>query len=137
MDNTFDITADISRQYLRDGRKVLKIFDSGLEQTYPIVAFLQAAGAAVYTYTQSGHLIAGTTHAHDIVTRPVVKPDVITFTVIKGDSHYLCTDFNGALRFTDYGNHSHPDRLIYRETFNPNTLEKTSRLIHKNGKDIE
>ena len=68
----FDIKAPLARQQTRDGRKVLSIFDSGLDVRFPIVAWISGPGSPnSFVFTRNGYGCYGDTqNALDIITLP-------------------------------------------------------------------
>ena len=122
----FDITAPIERQFTRDGRKVLAIFDSGLDCKYPIAAWFENENASV-TLTKNGCCwnTSGSYNGYDIITRPEPLPLIV---------HYCNVYVSGLL-----GSHSTLEsaqlhaasnvRAILRVTFDPNTGISTAETV--------
>jgi len=78
-ESTFDINADISRQYTRDGRKVIHIHDTGFDITYPISAVVEGSDQP-FAYTNDGQYYVGRVGCmRDIVTRPEIKPLIVDY----------------------------------------------------------
>ena len=76
---TFDITADISRQRTRDGRKVLAICDSSLNEPYPVVAWIDGEPTP-YGVTRKGMCFSnGQTYKHDLHTLPEPLPLIVSY----------------------------------------------------------
>lgn len=126
----FDITADISRQYTRDGRKVLAIFDSGLDVEYPIAVWIDGE-LSPRSVDTVGNIYKGEENSSDVITQPIILPDVVK---------YVGYGYNG------YGNivancvHDSKENAIsdlikgfavVKLTFNPNTLATSSEVVWK------
>lgn len=114
----FDINVPIERQFTRDGRKVLAIFNSGLDITYPITAFIEGEEGS-QTFKTDGSYYADYSCHHDIITRPEVKPNVVKYAnVYPNNGHELGCSYDTADKankslYTSTG-------ITYKFTFNPN-----------------
>lgn len=72
----FDIHAALSRQRTRDGRKVDKIFDSGLDIKSPIVAWVDGRATS---YRRNGSLFDNCDNIFDLITLPLEEDIERTF----------------------------------------------------------
>ena len=76
MNHEFDITADLSRQRSGD-KKIVKLFDSGLDVTYPLVAWIEGRNIPV-SFTRGGR--EGTWPCNDeLHTLPETLPLIVTY----------------------------------------------------------
>ena len=123
---TFDITADISRQFTRDGRKVLAIYDSGLDCKYPIAAWFENENASI-TLTKNGCCWnnSGSYSGSDIITRSEPLPLVTTFhNIYPTDSNSLKICENNRAYLTTLAT-----LATIKITFDPNTGESAAETV--------
>lgn len=77
---TFDIKAPLKRQRTRDGRKILAIFDSGLDCPMPIVVWHVSANNEVrpYSLRLDGHTNNEGYSINDAITLPEQLPLIVS-----------------------------------------------------------
>lgn len=129
---TFDINAPIERQFTRDGRKVLAIYDSGLDCKHPIAAWIEGNNIAL-RFTKYGDCCwdDSSDTCSDIITRPKSLPLVVTF-------HNVYPTANRAVLHDSLGVceaiRVFGDILAsIKTTFNPNTGISTAETVWQKG----
>lgn len=123
----FDPKAPIEQQFTRDGRKVLAIFDSGLEVDFPIVAWVDgeccAKGLTRFAEFYEDRSACGA----DIITRPAQLDMIVYYQnlYLNGDT-YNHDALKNAIDEKD------SICLVTLEiTFNPNSGESSIKTIWK------
>jgi hypothetical protein len=121
----FDINAPIERQFTRDGRKVLAIFDSGLGVDYPISAWVENNPES-NAYMHCGRCNKYGESNADLISRSVQLPLIVS---------YLNFHVNGVARcFTDFGLALEKQGnaiAIAKLTFDPNNGESSIETVWK------
>jgi hypothetical protein len=127
--NKFDINAPIENQRTRNGRKVLRIFDSQLPTNFPLAVFIEGNQGAVAVTLSGRYYDSGEDHACDLQT---ITPDLVSYhTFYKGGLGTFIT-------MGDYQSLSEAVRgkgdsciLIMEVTVNPDTLESSCKTVWK------
>jgi len=136
MENTteleFDINADISRQYTRDGRKIVFLQDTGLDIVYPISAAIDGENQA-YSFTKLGQYYEDEEGAkneshYDIITRTEVKPLIVDYLNVYRTEGIIANHPSAAKAVSAAGGVS--DHLaVIKLTYNPNDGSVAAEIV--------
>ncbi|KAF3997498.1 hypothetical protein [Glaciimonas immobilis] len=124
---TFDITADISRQRSGD-KKIVKLFDSGLDVMYPLVAWIVGRNIPV-SFTRGGQEGPCPCKDLDVHTLPEPLPLIVSYHNINllRQSHGY-ESLHLAIRNSDDGTIS-----VSAHTYDPNTGESSAKTVWRKG----
>lgn len=127
---TFDINADISRQYTRDGRKVLaihKFYDAHL--VYPISAIVEGTTSPV-PYVCDGRYYSGDDDSNmDIITRPIEKPLIVDYLNVYNDGAGYESDHRTYQDAAEAARGIAAHMAVIKLTFNPNDNSVSAEVV--------
>jgi hypothetical protein len=127
--NKFDINAPIENQCTRNGKKVLRIFDSQLPIDFPLSVFIEGEKNATQMTRDGRFYFSFSSHDHDLQT---ITPDVVSYhTFYKNDAGYFVSggdylNLPAAIKGKNF-----TCRLITELTVNPDTLESSCKTVWK------
>ena len=129
----FDITADISRQYTRDGQKIDYIYDMGLDISRSLIFHIKGESMPTISI-KNGKYLYLREHALDIVTRPALLPLMVTYqeTYIYNATQTIQVISDLSIKSLKYmqDKTQYTHIQIEKVTYDPNTKTLTREIVY-------